>query len=232
MSNTNHFETPGSQSLDAVRERWLFDRQQATPRPLAEWVVEHEELRDEIVWWELAYRRGGPTAVEEFAELESIIAQPIDLAGLRASIETNTAPEPKYPSLLKAMEAAEVKPADIARKLGVGNTVISRMLKGQVDPLTTPLSLLVTFAQMVNTKLDALIAMLSTPQSTPQAAMYKRAPRGRLPVNSEEAMAPAAKPSGVTSTLLSFEEAVAKAPDMTAEEKQAWISDYSDSNSS
>ncbi len=232
MSEINHGSSQDKPHGDMVRGLWLHDRQKSSPRPLAEWVIEHEQLREEIIWWELAYRRGGPDGVMELAELEAIIEQPIDVAALRALNGSAAVAEPQHLSLLKAMESAAIKPADVAKKLQVGTTVIARLLKGQVDPLTAPVSFLISFAQAINTKLDVLIDLLSAPQLKTQTAMYKRDPRGQqlnkslgVAASTDKPQPLEAKPNGDTAARLSFKEAVDKAPDMTAEEKQVWLTE-------
>ncbi len=231
------------QSLDIVRKLWLTDRQRPSPRPLVEWIVEHEELHSHIVWWELTFRQGGVEAVMELAELETIVEQPLDWAILRDDEQPVDVDVPRVSSLRDVLAAAQSKPADVAKKLKVGTTVIARILRGEVDPLTAPVPFLVSFAQAVNTKVDTLLELMKAPQPRLQTAMYKRESRG-LVDNVAEGETPSYEatssaggsnsaesgtsekselPAGASAVVLSFNEAIAMASDMSEVEKQKWL---------
>lgn len=246
MSDINSNDVQSVVTAEVVRDLWLVDRQQPTPKPMVVWIVEHEELREEIVSWEILYRHHGAEAFVELTTLEAVFERTLDITVLNG-VEQSVATDGKAtPSLSAALESAGLKPGDIARKLHVGTTVIARLMRGQIDPLTAPVPFLVSFSQAVNTKVDTLIEMLRMDQLSPQAAMFKRESRGVTsavaepgveyqesqgatgtppdPGAAQEEPVTAGTGNGAARATIAFNDAIAIAPDMTDDEKKQWLS--------
>ena len=246
MSDINSNDAQSAVTAEVVRDLWLVDRQQPTPKPMGMWIVEHEELHEEIVSWEILYRHHGAEAFVELKALETVFERRLGPTGLNTDEQPAATDGNATPSLSAAIEAAGLKPGDIARKLHVGTTVIARLMRGQIDPLTAPVPFLVSFSHAVNTKVDTLIEMLRFPHLTPHAAMYKRESRGVTSVVAEPgveyhasqgASGTPADPrtaqeqhvtggtgNGATRATMAFYDAIASAPDMTDDEKKQWLS--------
>ncbi len=246
MSESNLHHAQSGPNAETVRDLWLVDRQQPSPKPMGVWIVEHEELRDEIVSWELLYRHHGADAFAELTALESVFDRPLDITLLSGAEQSGIADGMPTTSLTAAIEATGLKPRDIAAKLQVGTTVLARLLRGQIDPLTAPVTFLISLSQAVNTKVDTLIEMLRTPPLTPEPAMYKRESRSITSAvaersaehnasneiiqasdesgSTQEQHPVATNGNGANTATMTFNDAIAAAPDMTDAEKQQWLS--------
>jgi len=198
---------------DELFVAWSEDRQSATPQPLRAWIERYPAHRRALVDW----------AIDEpvlDAGLESMQADTRGeartlaigknvLAEMRARYfapQAVAAPAPAIADLVQAAKAHGMTAKALAGKVGIGLALMAKLNQRLIQVATLPDILVARLAAELKTGVAEVRAYLARPATLATSAQYKS--DGVPQVAETEA----------------FAEAIRTCTDMTAEEKQFWLS--------
>ena len=170
MSTTSNRET-----LDELFVAWSDDQTAPQPRPLATWMAQNPENAGEIGQW------AADAPVFAWAETQSVSAaretRTLEigrdvLAQLRARLAPAPVPAP-IADLYAAAKALEIKPRELAARLGVGMPVLAMLRGRMIQASTLPNALMQQIADVLQTSADSVQAYFSQPPTLAASAMYK-----------------------------------------------------------
>lgn len=190
--------------LDRIFILFSEDRSSANPRPLASWIAEHPELSPCFVEWAaeipaLAIAEMAPAAPE--LEVRSLAIGQAVLKRMGLGEQKATGLE----SLNGAARNAGLSPRQLAQRLGIGMSVFAKLNRRIIRGASVPVRLVERLAEEIQASVDEVRYYLAQQPVLATGAAYK-----------------ANQPPAVTEEQ-DFADAVLTSPDMSAEEKQAWI---------
>lgn len=199
---------------DALYIAWSDDRQSASPQSLRTWIERYPEHRRALIDWATEE----PVVEAHFqvvqpdpqAEARSLAIGKQVLAEMRASYfaQRTAVAEQKsaITDLVHAAKAQGLTAKVLAAKLGIGLTLMAKLNQRLLQIATLPDTLIERLAVELKTGAAEIRAYLARPATLASAAQYKS--DGVPQVAQTE----------------TFKEALRVCNDMTAEEKQFWLS--------
>ena len=192
-----------TEDRDYLYAAWSDDRKTAHPHPLKDWISRHPEYRADLVQW------AADDPVMERAEM--LPSDPEGEArtlaiGLQVVAEMRARYETALPGLLTTARKRGLSTADLADRLALSEPLVLKLERRLIRAASLPGALIERLAEALQVGAHQVRNYLSQPPTLAASASYK-ADRAPQATRQQE-----------------FAQAVRNCSEMTAEQKDFWLS--------
>ncbi len=205
MVTANHNNLPIERQTLYVL--WRKDREEAAPRPLRDWIADYPTFADDLGQWaselpllESAYSLPGEAA--EVARLGRVGRAVV--AEMRAKYGMARTP---LNSLAEGAKRRGLRLPEVAKRLGVGMPIVSKLDQRLLQFATLPDALLQKLAETLEVSLNTVQDYLRQPPTLASSAAYRYTGDAAPQVLAQE----------------SFEDAIRGCPGMSEAQKTLWL---------